>query len=85
MARKRIVRKPQTSEIHPPFADVVETFAKNRNTSVGKMMSSHGLKVNGKIFAMFGKNRFVIKLPRKCADELVDAGKASASILATGG
>jgi hypothetical protein len=23
-------RKPQTSEIHPRFADVVETFAKNR-------------------------------------------------------
>jgi hypothetical protein len=34
---------------------------------------------------MFGKNRFVIKLPRKRVDELVDAGKASASILATGG
>jgi hypothetical protein len=30
MASKRIVRKPQTSEIHPRFAGVVETFAKNR-------------------------------------------------------
>jgi hypothetical protein len=73
MARKRIVRKPQTSEIHPRFADVVETFAKIANTSVVKMMSYYGLKVNRKIFAMFGKNRFVIKLPRKRVDELVDA------------
>jgi hypothetical protein len=31
--------------------------------------------VNRKIFAMFGKNRFVIKLPRKRIDELVDADK----------
>ena len=39
------------------------------------MMSSYGLKVNRKIFAMFGRNRFVIKLPRKRVAELVVAGK----------
>jgi hypothetical protein len=36
MARKRIVRKPQTSEIHPRFADVVEAFAKNRERKRGE-------------------------------------------------
>jgi hypothetical protein len=38
------------------------------------MMSSYGLKVNGKIFAMFGRGRFVAKLPKSKADALVDAG-----------
>lgn len=38
-------------------------------------MSSYGLKVNGKIFAMFGKDQFVVKLPKKRVDELVNGGK----------
>ena len=38
-------------------------------------MSSYGLKVNGKIFAMFGRGRFVVKLPRERVDEVVSAGK----------
>jgi hypothetical protein len=36
MVRKRIVRTPQTSEIHLRFADVVETFAKNRERKRGE-------------------------------------------------
>ena len=38
-------------------------------------MSSYGLKVNGKIFAMFGRGRFVAKLPKIRVDELVNQGK----------
>jgi hypothetical protein len=37
-------------------------------------MSSYGLKVNGKIFAMFGRGKFVAKLPKHRVDELVSAG-----------
>ena len=85
MARKRIVRKPQTSEIHPRFADVVETFAKNRNTIVRKMMSSYGLKANRKIFAMFGKSRSASNFPENGLTSSWMLVKASASILATGG
>jgi hypothetical protein len=38
------------------------------------MMSSYGLKVNGNIFAMFGRKQFVTKLPKNRVDELVSAG-----------
>jgi len=38
-------------------------------------MASYGLKVNGKIFAMFSKGRFVTKLPKQRVDELVSSDK----------
>jgi len=37
-------------------------------------MSSYGLKVNGKIFAMFGRRQFVTKLPKERVDALVSVG-----------
>lgn len=37
-------------------------------------MSSYGLKVKGKIFAMFGRGKFVAKLPRHRVNELVSGG-----------
>lgn len=60
--------------IDPDFAPVVNAFARDRNVTQGKMMSSYGLKVHGKIFAMFGRGKFVVKLPKKRVDELVSAG-----------
>jgi TfoX/Sxy family transcriptional regulator of competence genes len=62
-------------ELDPRFAPVVDAFAKDRHVTAGKMMSSHGLKVNGKIFAMFGRGQFVVKLPRSRVDDLVGRGK----------
>jgi hypothetical protein len=38
------------------------------------LMSSFGLKVNGKIFVMFGRKQFVAKLPKSRVDTLVSAG-----------
>jgi hypothetical protein len=38
------------------------------------MMASFGLKVNGKIFAMDVRGRFVAKLPRARVDELTASG-----------
>ena len=35
-------------------------------------MSSYGRQVNGKIFAMFVRDRVVVKLPRQQVDQLVD-------------
>jgi len=32
------------------------------------MMSSDGLKVDGEIFAMFGRGKFVVKLPKQSTD-----------------
>ena len=37
-------------------------------------MSSYGLKVNGKIFVMFGRGKFVAKLPKQRVDDLVSGG-----------
>jgi hypothetical protein len=38
------------------------------------MMSSYGLKVNGEIFAIFGRRQFITKLPKVAVDRLVTAG-----------
>jgi len=58
------------------FAPVERAFREVKGVSVGKLFSSYGLKVKGKIFAMFGRVGFVVKLPKRRVDELVSAGKA---------
>ena len=62
-------------EVDPRFAPVVEAFVRDRQVSYGKMFASMGLKVNGKIFAMHVKGKFVAKLPKERVDELVRQGK----------
>jgi hypothetical protein len=57
-----------------PFAPVVEAFNRERDVTRGKMFGSVGLKVNGKIFAMLVKGKFVAKLPKARVDEIVTAG-----------
>ncbi|HEX3103154.1 MAG TPA: hypothetical protein VHQ22_01805 [Terriglobales bacterium] len=66
--------KTDPTKIDPAFQPVVDAFRKHRDVTGGKMMSSYGLKVNGKIFAMFGRKQFVAKLPKDRVDELVSAG-----------
>jgi hypothetical protein len=62
-------------KIDPRFERVVDAFGKHCDVTSGKMMSSYGLKVNGKIFAMFGRDQFVVKLPMPRVDELAVSGK----------
>ena len=51
---------------------VVAAFADDPHVSRRKMFgSSSVLSVNGKVFAMLVKGRFVAKLPREKVDELV--------------
>lgn len=61
------------TEMDPRFAQVAAAFAKDRTVTAGRMMSSFGLKVNGKIFAMVSRSAFVVKLPKARVDELVSA------------
>ena len=70
-------QEPDSPQIDPRFQPVVDVFARHRDVTVGKLMSSYGLKVNGKIFAMFGRGQFVAKLPKSRVDALVNtvAGK----------
>jgi TfoX/Sxy family transcriptional regulator of competence genes len=60
--------------IDPRFAPVAAAFSRHRDVTAGTMMSSYGLKVDGKIFAMYGRDKFVAKLPKARVDALVDAG-----------
>jgi hypothetical protein len=61
----------------PAFAPVVDAFAGKRDVTRGMMMASYALKVGGKIFAMYGKGRFVVKLPKPRVDALVADGVAA--------
>jgi hypothetical protein len=74
MAGRKARLKTESSEIDPSFQPVVDAFAKHPDVAGGKMMSSYGLKVYGRIFAMFGRKQFVTKLPNHRVDELVGAG-----------
>jgi TfoX/Sxy family transcriptional regulator of competence genes len=69
--------KAEAPDVDPKFAPVVNAFAKDRQVGYGKMFASMGLKVNGKIFAMLVKGKFVTKLPQARVDELVRQGSGS--------
>jgi TfoX/Sxy family transcriptional regulator of competence genes len=58
----------------PRFRPVVAAFLDDPAVTSGSMMSSYGLKVNGKILAMYGREKFVAKLPKPRVDELVSSG-----------
>jgi TfoX/Sxy family transcriptional regulator of competence genes len=59
----------------PGFAPIIQAFAKDSDVSLGKMFGAVGLKVNGKVFAMVVRGRFVAKLPKPRVDELVGRGQ----------
>jgi TfoX/Sxy family transcriptional regulator of competence genes len=61
-------------ELDPGFVPLARAFEKDREVTVGKMFGSTGLKVNGKVFAMVVKGRFVAKLPKDRVDGLVASG-----------
>jgi hypothetical protein len=56
------------------FAEIARAFLAEPGVSWGKLFSSYGLKVNGKIFAMVTRGRLVVKLPRARVNELVAQG-----------
>ena len=73
---KKVARDRETAEVHPSFAPVVAAFANDRRVRRKRMFSSDNvLNVNGKIFAMLVKGKFVAKLPKERVDELVSGGK----------
>ena len=64
---------PSKSPVDPRFAPVARAFARHRDVTEGKLISASALKVNGRIFAMFPRGRFVVKLPKSRVDELVES------------
>ncbi len=70
------VKGRDPAEIAPSFAPVVAAFAGNRRVIRKRMFSSENvLTVQGKIFAMFTRGKFVAKLSKERVDEIVSAGK----------
>jgi hypothetical protein len=61
--------------VDPRFARVVETLERGRQVSQTRMFGSVGLKVSGKVFAIFYKGKFVAKLPGERVDAIVASGK----------
>src|SRR5215471_11934901 len=80
--RKTTAKKTKSREnsgagvaVDPAFAPVVAAFARDREVGLGRMFSSSSvLNVNGKIFAMYVKGKFVAKLPRERVSDLVRSG-----------
>src|SRR3954465_9402882 len=65
----------ETGDVDPSFAPVVDAFARDPHVSRKRMFSSNSvLTVNGKIFAMLARGKFVAKLPKVRVDELVNGG-----------
>jgi|EndMetStandDraft_8_1072994.scaffolds.fasta_scaffold24230_5 hypothetical protein len=62
------------AELDPRFAGIAAAFRRDPDVTSGKMMAAVGLKVHGKIFAMFPRGVFVAKLPKARVDELVRLG-----------
>jgi TfoX/Sxy family transcriptional regulator of competence genes len=60
--------------VDPRFAPVIAAFARDALVTRGKMFGSIGLKVNGKVFAILVKGKFVAKLARNRVDAIVAAG-----------
>jgi hypothetical protein len=68
-------KTPASIQVDPAFETVVAAFARNRDVGLGRMFSSSSvLNVNGKIFAMLVKGKFVAKLPRERVAALVSSG-----------
>ncbi len=53
---------------------MIDALAGDRSVTRGRMFGSTGLKVNGKVFAMLVKGKFVAKLPGERVDQLVSSG-----------
>ncbi|MGH9611499.1 MAG: hypothetical protein ACRD4P_00310, partial [Bryobacteraceae bacterium] len=70
-----VKKSAQPAGIDPRFAPVAAAFTRNPHVGRKRMFSSDSvLTVNGKIFAMLARGKFVAKLPRKRVDRLVEAG-----------
>jgi len=87
MARLRTTKRSKSSSgrvwnafagLTPEFAELITTFTRMpRVTYGGRGFGARALRVDGRIFAMLDtKGRFVVKVPRARADELLTRGQA---------
>jgi hypothetical protein len=58
----------------PELAPIAEAFEQNQKVEGSRKFGSNGLKVKGKLFALFTQGTLVVKLPRGRVVALVEAG-----------
>jgi hypothetical protein len=58
----------------PKLAPVVVSFEENKEAGRGRKFGSNGLKINGKLFALFTQGTLVVKLPKERVSALVASG-----------
>lgn len=77
MAAKKQERKESAGgELGPELEAIGRKLARDPRVSSGKMLRSHGLKVDGKVFAMLVEGALVVKLPKTRVDALIAAKEA---------
>lgn len=77
-AAKSAMYERKMAKLDPMFMRIINAFAADRQVTHGggKGFGSGSLKVRDKIFAMISsKGEFVVKLPNKRVNELVEGGK----------
>jgi hypothetical protein len=55
----------------PELAPIVDAFKESKTAAPGRRFGSNGLKVNGKLFALFTQGTLVVKLPNERVAALV--------------
>jgi hypothetical protein len=56
----------------PELAPIATAFVETKDAGQGRKFGSNGLKVNGKLFALFTQGTLVVKLPKARVAALVD-------------
>jgi len=70
----RVRKLIETFRADPTLRAVAETFDASSTSSQPRKFGSNGLKVNGKLFALFTQETLVVKLPKAQVDALVAKG-----------
>jgi hypothetical protein len=67
----RVAKLLASLRVDPDLAPIVDAFEENAKATGRRSFGSNGLKVNGKLFALFTQRTLVVKLPKDRAIALV--------------
>jgi hypothetical protein len=69
----RVTKLMTALKADPRLAPIMEAYKANKTLASGRKFGSNGLKVNGKLFALFTQGTIVVKLPKERVVALVAA------------
>ena len=81
----RVRKLIETFRADPTLRAVAETFDASSTSSQPRKFGSNGLKVNGKLFALFTQETLVVKLPKGGSTHWLQRAMASRSTRVTAG